>query len=51
MNRSTSLAGMSVEIIAVAGLGDVARSLSTTVCGLSWWSIAFITHFCRAIRE
>ena len=27
------------------------RSCVSTVCGLIWWSIAVITHFCRAIRE
>ena len=25
--------------------------LVSTVRGLIWWSIAFMTHFCRAIRE
>ena len=29
----------------------IASNLSTTFFGLSWCSIAFITHFCRAIRE
>src|SRR3954447_17053172 len=50
MNVSTSLAGMSVDIIAEDALAIFSKFVST-VCGLSWWSIAFITHFWRAIRE
>src|SRR6476659_3059228 len=50
MNRSSSEAGMSVLTIAVLALA-MSPNLSTTSFGLSWCSIAFITHFCRAIRE
>ena len=50
MNRSTSLGGMSVEIIAEEALA-ICSKLRTAVCGLIWWSIAPITHFWRAIRE
>ena len=50
MKRSTSLAGMSVEIIADDALAIFSKFVST-VSGLTWWSIAFITHFWRAIRE
>ena len=50
MKRSTSLAGMSVEIISDDAFAIFSKFVST-VCGLTWWSIAFITHFWRAIRE
>ena len=50
MNVSTSLAGMSVEIIS-EDASAIFSKLVSTVCGLIWWSIAFITHFWRAIRE
>ena len=50
MNVSTSLAGMSVETISEEAVAIFSKLVST-VCGLSWRSIAFITHFCRAIRE
>ena len=50
MNLSTSLAGMSVDTIWEEAFAIFSKFVST-VCGLSWWSIAFITHFCRAIRE
>ena len=49
MKRSTSLDGMSVDTIAEDALAILSKLVST-VCGLIWWSIAFITHFCRAIR-
>ena len=50
MNRSTSLLGRSVVISAWLALA-ILSNFSTTVCGLSWCSIAFMTHFWRAIRE
>jgi len=50
MNRSTSLAGMLVETMAVDALAICWKFLSTSV-GSSWSSMAAITHFCRAIRE
>ncbi len=50
MNRSTSLAGMLVEIIAELAFA-ISSKLRTATCGLICCSIAFITHFCRAIRE
>ena len=50
MNVSTSPAGMLVEIIAELA-SAIFWKLRTAVCGLICWSIAFITHFCRAIRE
>ncbi len=49
-NRSTSEQGMSVVISSSLALA-IFSNFSTTFCGLSWCSIAFITHFCRAIRE
>ena len=49
-NRPTSLAGMFVDTIAELALAIFWKFLSTSV-GLSWSSIAAITHFCRAIRE
>ena len=50
MNVSTSLCGRSVVISDWLALA-MSPNFSTTVFGLSWCSIAFITHFCRAIRE
>ena len=50
MNVSTSLPGTSVVIRAWLALA-MSSNLSTTVFGLSWCSMAFITHFWRAIRE
>ena len=50
MNVSTSLCGRSVVISAWLALA-MSSNFSTTVFGLSWCSIAFITHFWRAIRE
>ena len=50
MKRSTSLAGTFVEIIAELALA-ISWKFVTAVCGLICCSIAFITHFWRAIRE
>ena len=50
MKRSTSLEGMSVEIISELALAMLWKLLSAD-CGLICWSIASMTHFCRAIRE
>ena len=50
MKRSTSLDGMSVESISELACAMLWKFRSAT-CGLTCWSIALITHFCRAIRE
>ena len=39
-----------MEIIAELA-SAICSKLRTAVCGLICWSIALITHFCRAIRE
>ena len=50
MKRSTSPRGTLVEIIAELASAIFSKLRSAT-CGLICWSIAFITHFWRAIRE
>ena len=50
MKRSTSEAGRLVEIISAEALA-MSSKLVSACCGLICCSIAFITHFCRAIRE
>ena len=49
-NRSTSPRGMSVETIASLAPA-ISSKLRRAACGLTCWSIALITHFCRAMRE
>ena len=49
-NRSTSPRGTSVETIAELASAIFSKLRSAT-WGLTCWSIAPITHFCRAMRE
>ena len=46
----SSEAGRSVDTTALPAFA-ICSNWVTTTCGLSWSSIALITHFCRAIRE
>ncbi len=50
VNVSSSEAGRLVEIISLEAWA-IDSKLVTAVCGLTCCSIAFITHFCRAMRE
>ncbi len=49
-NVASSLLGIDVETTCLPA-SAIGPKFLTTVCGSSWCSMAFITHFCRAILE